>query len=167
MQRNKPRIPPNPQQHRNAILGQSTSGTEAADQSIKDPKNSDTTGVGANQRGDGEVVEPVNRSMYPPIAPKIPWDKIAVYVGIFIAAIPFIWYLAVQDSTVKNLVEDSKDLKKRADDTTRFTIESGLRLTSVEQRVSGVEQRERTIGHSNEVSTQIVSGNSSKTTSTR
>lgn len=80
--------------------------------------------------------------MYPSTA-QIPWDKFGVYIAIALAIIGFIWYLATQDSAVKNLADDTKELKKKSEETKHFSIETTIRLGNVEQRLSSVEQREK------------------------
>jgi|GEM_PF-5410361 len=150
MQKNNQHIPIDRQQNRKVILSQSTTDTEALDQSLKEQKSGDTTSTGTSARGHGETVEPVNREMFRQAEPKVPWDKIGVFVALSLALIAFIWYLASQDSNIKNLTDDSKDLKKKAEETTRFTIESGMRLNNIEQRLTGVEQRDRSASPRNE-----------------
>lgn len=149
MQKNKQHIPTNRQQNRQAILSQSTTGTEALDPSRMEQMNSDTTSTSQSKRGHGETLDPVNREMFSPAAQKVPWDKVGVFVALGLALTAFIWYLASQDSNIKNLADDAKDLKKKADETTRFMIESSIRLNNVEQRTTGIEQRDRSVGTPN------------------
>lgn len=162
MQRSKPRIPINRHQNRQAILSQSTTDTEGLDRLSMEQKSTDTTSISTSARGHGETVAPVNREMFSPAAQKVPWDKLGVYIAMGVALIAFIWYLASQDSTVKNLTDDTKDLMKRAEETTRFTIESGIRLNNIEQRLSGVEQREKNVGQPNGGPAQTASRHNGK-----
>lgn len=152
MQRSKPRIPGNRQQNRQALLSQGTTSTEGAGLADTEQKGGGTAGPSA--QGHGQTVEPVNRAMYPATTAKVPWDKVGVYVALALAAIPFIWYLASQDSAVKNLTDDTKELKKKSEETMRFSIETGIRLGNVEQRLSGVEQRERIVSRPSGTSAQ-------------
>ena len=146
MQRNKQPIPRPRQPNRQAILSQGTTATENRDQANIEQKDSDTTNTSTREGGHGQPIEPLSRDMFPKAGPILRWDKIGVYVAAFliilIALIPVVWYLASQDATVRTLTDDTKDLKKRSEETTRFTIESGIRLSNVEHRLTGVEQRE-------------------------
>lgn len=152
MQRSKPRIPGNRQQNRQALLSQVTTSTEGAGQADTEQKGGGTAGPSA--QGHGQTVEPVNRAMFPATTTKVPWDRVGVYVALGLSAIAFIWYLATHDSAVMNLTDDVKDLKKKSDEMTRFSIETGIRLGNVEQHLSSVEQRERTASRPSGTSAQ-------------
>lgn len=152
MRRSKPYIPANRQQNRQVLLSQGTTSTEGTGQEDTEQKGDGTAAPSA--QGYGQTVEPINRAMFPATTAKVPWDKFSFYVAVGVAVIGFIWYLAAQDSAVKNLTDDAKELKKKSEETTRFSIEAGIRLDNVEQRLSGIEQRERTVSRPTERSAQ-------------
>jgi hypothetical protein len=162
MQKNKPRVPNPHQQYRQAILGQITAPTEDLT-----GLGSDTANTGAKARGISEDVGPLNREMYSSPPSSIPWDKLGVFLAAAIALIGFIWYLASQDSAVKNLTDDTKDLKKRTDETVRSTIESSVRLNNVEQRLTVVEQHDRNGDRSRAAAPQTIPEKNGKKTFTQ
>lgn len=141
MRNSRPNIPSRPSQNRQAILRQSTAATE--EKIDVENTTSDRTNRARASQAHGESVEPAERALYPSDTSKFSLQKISAIFTIGIAFAGGVWYLASQDSTVKNLVDDTKDLKKKFDETSRISIESSIRINSIEQRITASETRER------------------------
>lgn len=141
MRNSRPNIPIRPSQNRQAILRQSTAATE--EKIDAENTTSDSTNRARASQALGESVEPAERALYPSSTSKLSLENIGAIFAIVLALGGFVWYFALQDSTVKNLVDDTKDLKKKFDETSRMSIESSIRINSIEQRITASETRER------------------------
>jgi len=126
MGRSRPRPPTSQSGARHGLASLETAETSSAE----GPNVTDSAVPTRRQRG--ERVEAPSKELL--AAPKTDWGKIGVWITIGLAAAGAIWNFAYTTSIVNTLVEDVRDLKRKADDFLKFSSEAGARLNQLEQR---------------------------------
>ncbi len=126
MGRNRPRPPSAQGGSRQGLSSLETAETSSAE----GPSVSDSAVPTRRQRG--ERVEAPSKELL--AAPKTDWGKIGVWVTLGLAGAGVIWNFAYTTSVVNTLVEDVRDLKRKADDFLKFSSEAGARLNQLEQK---------------------------------
>ena len=129
MARGKPRTPPPPSPQKSREL-LNRADTAATTTSFEQPPEA----IPRRQRG--ERVDAPTAEMRGP-APT-DWGKVSVWVAVGIFAISLlitiIWNYADTVNSIKNLSSDVGDLKRRADDLFKSSVDTGARLSNLERR---------------------------------
>ena len=127
MARGKPQTPPPPQKSRELLNRADTAATVTSFEQPAEP-------IPRRQRG--ERVDAPTAEMRGPTPTD--WGKVGVWVTVGIFAIGLlitvIWNYADTVNSIKNLNSDVGDLKKRADDLFKSTVDAGARLSNLERR---------------------------------
>lgn len=126
MPRGKPKTPP-PQRTRSLLNQADTAETATSFEQAPEP-------IPKRQRG--ERVDAPTAEMRGP--PPTDWGKVGVWVALGTFSIGLlitvIWNYADTVNSIKNLSSDVADLKKKADDLFKSSVDASARLTSLERR---------------------------------
>lgn len=127
MARGKPRIPPPPQKSRELLNRADTAETATSFEQPTEP-------IPRRQRG--ERVDAPTAEMRGPVSTN--WGKVGAWIAVgtfsITLLITVIWNYADTVNSIKNLNTDVGDLKKRADDLFKSSVDAAARLSSLERR---------------------------------
>ena len=127
MAKGKPRIPPPRQKSRQLLDNAETAATATSFEQPPEP-------ISRRQRS--ERVDTPTAEMRG--APPTDWSKVGVWVAVATFSIGLIitvvWNYADTVNSIKNLTSDVGDLKKRADDLFKSSVDTSARLLNLERR---------------------------------
>ena len=127
MARGKPRIPPPPQKSRELLNRADTAATATFYEQLTEP-------IPRQQLG--ERVDAPTAEMRGPAPTN--WGKVGAWIGVgtfsITLLITIIWNYADTVNSIRNLNSDVGDLKKKADDLFKTSVDAAARLSSLERR---------------------------------
>lgn len=134
MQRRRPPDPGARQARSKAILNQPTNATQSADEADQ---------AAAAQATPLESVGKLDRSMYPQAESRRKYSNEEIFgaIGALAILVGLIAYFTNQAANVRVLQDDTRELKSKTGEATKFTAETGFRLNNLEQRATTYEQR--------------------------
>lgn len=130
MPKSRPRPPKPKPSPRDLVANVDTSTTETTPEA----GSRDTI-----RRFRGESVEIPTAELFARRGPD--WQKVGVYVAIAIAAVAGLAHYLDMNATVKTIVEDVREVKRKLDDLFQRSIENSSRLGGLEQRIKDSETR--------------------------
>ena len=126
---------PREQISRQRLANLETTQTEASG-------DADSGATSANLRMSGEKVATPSSAL---MGNTTDWGKTGVYVTVAVFCVPVIfsiaWFFSDMNSSVRGVVEEVKDLKRKSDDLFRQTTESMARISALERPASNVDKQ--------------------------